>query len=178
MATTRTRLIAAALPLLAVLVAGCAAQPTTPSVSAATTPAVATTPPLTASVVPATGRPGIEAPPDAELSVEGGDPVTGRLGTFAWRGGGSDSPWLPGTPIQVGAGETLRVTPTPDIAISGWSALLAPAASTGGEGAVNAGSGSTAVEVTAPGAGSWTLAVTIEFGDLGSATYSWLLEVP
>jgi len=178
MPPTRTRLIVAALPMLAVLVAGCAAQPATPSEPAAATPAAVTTPPPTASVVPAVGRPEIEVPPDAELSVEGGDPVTGQLGTFAWRGGGSDSPWLPGTPIRVGAGETLRVTPTPDVAISSWSALLAPAANTGGEGAVNAGSGSAAVDVTAPGAGSWTLAVTIAFGDLGSATYSWLLEVP
>ena len=49
-------------------------------------------------------------PPDASLAAEGGDPVPGQLGTFTWAGGGSDSPWLPGTPITVGAGESLTVT--------------------------------------------------------------------
>ena len=34
-------------------------------------------------------------PPAASIAVEGGDPVTGQLGTFTWGDGGSDSPWLP-----------------------------------------------------------------------------------
>ena len=49
-------------------------------------------------------------PPAASLAVEGGDPVTGQLGTFTWGDGGSDSPWLPGAPIAVGTGEQLTVT--------------------------------------------------------------------
>jgi hypothetical protein len=177
MPKTRSRLIVAVFPVLVILLAGCAVQPATPNESAAAPRTAATMPPPTATVAPATGRPGIEAPPDAELSVEGGDPVTGRLGTFVWGGGGSDSPWLPGPPIRAATGETMRVTLSPDVVVSGWSGLLASAANTGGEGAVTTGSGSAVMDVTAPGAGSWTLAVTITFGDLGSATYSWLLEV-
>ena len=49
-------------------------------------------------------------PPAASLAVEGGDPVTGQLGTFTWGDGGSDSPWLPGSPIAVGTGERLTVS--------------------------------------------------------------------
>ena len=49
-------------------------------------------------------------PPAAALAVEGGDPVTGQLGTFTWGDGGSDSPWLPGAPIAVGTGEQLTVS--------------------------------------------------------------------
>lgn len=172
MPTGRTRFVVALLPAIAILVAGCTAQPATPAESTAVA-----TPAATATVLPTAGRPGIEAPPDAQVNVEGGDPVTGQLGTFGWGGGGSDSPWLPGTPIGAGPGETLHVTLAPDVAISGWSALLAPAANTGGEGSVSAGSGPAAMDVTAPEAGSWTLAVTIAFGDLGSATWFWLLEV-
>jgi len=177
MPAARTRSRMALLPILAIGLAGCASQPAMPKAATPTPASVATGAP-TATGLPSVGKPGIEAPPEAELSVEGGDPVTGQLGTFVWGTGGSDSPWLPGTPIRAGAGETLRVTPASDVATSGWSALLAPAANTGGEGAVNAGSGSAVVDVTAPKAGSWTLAVTIAFGDLGSATYFWLLEVP
>jgi hypothetical protein len=166
-------------PVLAIGLAGCVSQTGMPTAPTPRPTSVATGAP-TATGLPSVGKPEIEAPPDAELSVEGGDPVTGQLGTFVWGTGGSDSPWLPGTPIRAGDGETLHVTPASDVAISGWSALLAPAVESGGEGASNAGSGSGSgvVDVTAPGVGSWTLAVTIAYGDLGSATYFWLLEVP
>ena len=50
-----------------------------------------------------------ERPPDATLAADGGDGVAGQLGSYTWRGAGSDSPWLPGTPIAVGAGEPLTV---------------------------------------------------------------------
>ena len=53
--------------------------------------------------VPATvGHAGSADPPVASIGVEGGDPVVGQLGTYAWAGGGSSSPWLPGAPIAVG----------------------------------------------------------------------------
>src|SRR6266576_2728071 len=42
-------------------------------------------------------------PPSAALAADGGDPVVGQLGTYTWLDGGSDSPWLPGTTIAVGA---------------------------------------------------------------------------
>lgn len=167
MFTTRTSFVLAVLSILAIALAGCASPPAT---SPVTTAAIATS-------APTADRPGIDTPPDAELMVEGGDPVAGRLGTFVWGGGGSDSPWLPGTPVRAATGEILSITPAPDVVLSGWSALLAPAANGGGEGAIKVGTGPAAMDVVAPGAGSWTLAVTIEFGDLGSATYFWLLEV-
>ena len=58
----------------------------------------------------ATASPSATEPPAATLAVEGGDPVTGQLGTFTWGDGGSDSPWLPGSPIAVGTGEHLTVS--------------------------------------------------------------------
>ena len=187
MSTARTRFTMAVLPVLAIALTGCVAQPAASLPDATAVPTETTTiptPAATADGLPTVGRPRIEPPPDARLSVEGGDPITGQLGTFVWGGGGSDSPWLPGTPIGAAPGETLRVSLTPPVAMSGWSALLAPAANTAGAGSVNAGAGSVGagsglatMEVTAPEAGSWTLAVTIAFGDLGSATYFWRLEI-
>ena len=50
------------------------------------------------------------APPAATLAADGGDPAVGQLGSYTWLDGGSDSPWLPGTPLTVGAGEPLTVT--------------------------------------------------------------------
>jgi hypothetical protein len=120
---------------------------------------------------------GVEAPPSVALHVEGGDPVPGQLGTFAWADGGSDSPWLPGEPIGAASGELLAAIVTPDIPIAAWSAVLAPSSSAGGLGASNAGRGTAPIVIAVPVAGSWTLAVTIAFGDLGSATYFWRLDV-
>ena len=50
-------------------------------------------------------------PPLFEGATEGGDPVTGSLGSFTWGDGGSDSPWLPGGEIAVGTGEQLTEVP-------------------------------------------------------------------
>lgn len=170
MSTTRTHLVLAILAVLAIALVGCASPPATSPVTTAAIAGIATP-------APTADRPGIDTPPDAELMVEGGDPVAGQLGTFVWGGGGSDSPWLPGTPVRAAAGEILSITLAPDVVLSGWSALLAPAANGGGEGAIKVGTGPAAMDVVAPEAGSWTLAVTIEFGDLGGATYFWRLEV-
>ena len=191
--------------LLAGVVAGCVAPPgaspsdaSAPSVSDAATdapadsaaPSVTVAPiPSTSTVVVLTGsptpipasagtpRPGMEVPPLADLAVDGGDPVAGELGTYVWGRGGSDAPWLPGAPIRAATGEVLTVSLVPDLRVSGWSALLAPAA--GDEtGAAPVGAGAGPLDMTAPASGSWTLAVTIEFGDLGTATWFWRLEVP
>ena len=115
--------------------------------------------------------------PNADLRVEGGDPVDGQLGTYVWDGGGSDSPWLPGTSIQAAPGELLTVALSPEVRMSGWSAVIAPASDGDSPGAVKVGAGPSPLEVTAPEPGTWTLAVTIEFGDRGTATWFWLLEV-
>lgn len=166
---------------------GCTAS-TTPSASqAAETPSprseVATTPPVaptqTPSATASAGGAGVETPPDAALAVEGGDPVEGQLGTYIWAGGGSDSPWLPGAPVAAVTGEVLLLTLSPDLAASEWSAVLARASSPDGSGRfeVGAGAGPGPVTIQTPDAGAWTLALTIRFGDLGSATWFWRLDV-
>lgn len=117
-------------------------------------------------------------PPQASLAAEGGDPVKGQLGSFTWAGGGSDSPWLPGAPLHVGAGERLMVSTPPGPGVTEWTARRVPAGSTDGSGAVALGGGPAPVAFDAPTTGSWSVQVAIRFtGDLGSATYYWRLDV-
>jgi len=168
----RRRLVVAigGLALVAVMASGCGGvTPTAASLPASPMPTVgsSTPPPVT---------PGPADPPVATIGVEGGDPVRGQLGTYAWAGGGSSSPWLPGAPIAVGAGETLTVRLMPAVVVTEWTAHIAPA---GGDGnrAVVLTSGTGQPVMDAPRAGSWTVAVTVEFGALGSATYAWRVDV-
>ena len=122
---------------------------------------------------PATGS----RPPDASLAAEGGDAVVGQLGSFTWGDGGSDSPWLPGAPIAVGAGEPLSVTLADDTPVGAWTAVRAPAGSSTGAGAAEAGEGSGLIGFAIGQPGRWTVAVTIGFLAGGSATWYWQLEV-
>jgi hypothetical protein len=185
MRRTTPRRAAAHVVLLTLALAGCGSSP------AASVGTSATTPPLPASSSP-TAPPsvGVEAssspvataavdgPPTAHLSAEGGDPVTGQLGTNTWADTGSDSPWLPGAPIAVGAGEPLTVAFEPAIAIERWRARSVPAAATGPEGAAKLGIGSGAPTFAAPGEGSWTVEIHVAFGDgAGDASYFWRLDV-
>lgn len=124
---------------------------------------------------PATPRVG--DPPVASLRVEGGDPVVGQLGTYSWAGGGSSSPWLPGAPIDVGAEEPLIVTMDQPFIVTAWTARLAPAADQDGAQAVVAAEGVGQPVMSVPKRGAWTLAVTVTFGERGSATYAWRLDV-
>ena len=103
--------------------------------------------------------------------------MVGQLGTFVWAGGGSSSPWLPGAPIAVGAGETVLVTVAPSVVITGWTARFAPAGVVDGLGATVIDPGVGPPSLSAPDPGSWTLAVTVQFGEFGSATYAWRLDV-
>jgi hypothetical protein len=135
--------------------------------------AAGATPVTSAVATPATSA----LPPDAALAAEGGDPVIGQLGTFTWGGGGSDSPWLPGAPIAVGAGEPLSVTLADATPIAAWTAVRAPGTSTDGSGAVSAGAGSGTIAFAVPVPGRWTVAVTIRFGGGDSATWYWQLDV-
>ncbi len=117
-------------------------------------------------------------PPAATLAVEGGDPVTGQLGTFTWGDGGSDSPWLPGAPITVGTGEQLTVTIGDRVGVATWSARRVPAGTTDGSGAVGLGTDGPPITFGAPEIGSWSVQVTVDFdGGLGSASYYWLVTV-
>ena len=177
--------------ILAIAMAGSACASSTPSGSASPTtagPSAALPTPTTTGTSspptpgPSTGgspSPSLSAgPPDALLKAEGGDPVTGQLGSYTWADGGSDSPWLPGTPITVGAREPLTVTLGDGVAIADWTARRVPAGTTNGADAVGLGAGVAPATFTAPAAGRWSVQVTVRFGDdLGSATYYWGLTV-
>ena len=186
MSRTETRRAATRVVLLTLILAGCGSSP------AASVPESATTPPSPISSSPTTPSVGIasglpstaptaaapDGPPDARLSAEGGDPVTGQLGTFTWADAGSDSPWLPGAPIAVGAGEPLTVAFAPDIAIETWRARSVPSTATGPDRATELGIGSGTPTFAAPGAGSWTVEIHVAFGDgAGDASYFWRLDV-
>ena len=121
---------------------------------------------------------GIDSPPEALLAVEGGDPVMGQLGTYIWKNGGSDAPWLRGTPITVGAGEPLSMTFLPGIDVASWRTRYVPAASDGQTGGASLGEGVGQPTFQAPAAGSWTVAVTVTFHEEnGRADYYWRLDV-
>lgn len=131
-----------------------------------------------ASGGPSPTVPGRDAPPDALLAAEGGDPVVGQLGTYVWLETGSDSPWLPGAPLAVGIGEPLTVTLVPDGAIRAWAARYVPAAAGGPDGATTLGEGAGSPRFDAPGPGAWTVEVLVEFTPgVGDARYFWRLEV-
>jgi hypothetical protein len=120
----------------------------------------------------------VDGPPTALLAAEGGDAVAGQLGTYTWGDGGSDSPWLPGTPITVGAGEPLTVTVVPAVPIATWRARSVPSAAGGPDGAALLGEGPGAPAFSAPGTGSWTVEVHVAFADgAGDASYFWALEI-
>jgi len=131
-----------------------------------------------ATAIPVASPPSTQ-PPTASLAAEGGDPVAGQLGSYTWLDGGSDSPWLPGAPLSVGAGEPLTVTLGDAVAVADWSARQVPAGTTNGTGAAGLGGGGPPIAFAAPGTGIWSVQVTVRFGaDLGSATYYWRLAVP
>ena len=117
-------------------------------------------------------------PPPASMAVEGGDPVVGQLGSFTWGDGGSDSPWLPGAPIAVGAGERLTVVVADAAGVAEWTARRVPAGTANGTGAVGVGQGGSKIAFAAPPPGVWSVQVVVLFAsDLGSATYYWQVAV-
>jgi hypothetical protein len=117
-------------------------------------------------------------PPAASLAVDGGDPVTGQLGSFTWDGGGSDSPWLPGSRITVGAGERIAVTLAADPGIASWAARRATAGTVDGAGAVAIGQGAGPPSFAAPPTGTWSVQLTVQFASgRGSAAYYWRVTV-
>lgn len=171
--------------LLAVVGCGSGTDGSSAPGSASPTPARATDPPGSAeslapptSPAPSPSIAGRDAPPDALLAAEGGDPVAGQLGTYTWLDSGSDAPWLPGAPLAVGAGEPLTVAFAPPGKIATWTARYVPAAAVGPAGSISLGEGAGTPGFAAPEAGSWTvdLAVTFPAGT-GSAHYFWRLDV-
>ena len=140
-------------------------------------PALTSQPVTTGAPSPA--APASTEPPAASLKADGGDPVVGQLGSYTWNGGGSDSPWLKGSPIHVGAGEPLAVTLAGDPEIGSWTVQRVPAGATGGSGTVAMGSGEgSPIGFVSPNPGSWSILVDVRFADgSDAAAYYWLLEV-
>ena len=156
-----------ALLLLVLVTAGCSSGDT--ASPPGTSPALATEAAATATW---------DGPPVAQLAAEGGDSVTGQLGTYTWGDGGSDSPWLPGAPIAVGAGEPLGVSFRSPITVATWQARAVPEGADGPAGASILGEGTGAPAFGAPAAGSWTAEIHVVFdGGVGDASYFWRLEV-
>lgn len=116
-------------------------------------------------------------PPAALLSVEGGDPVEGDVGSYTWVNWGSDSPWLPGAPIHVGSGEPLTLTLAEPVGIEQWTVSRSPADRLDQD-VVGMAEGSGPVGFAAPPAGAWSVNVSVWFEDnLGSAAYYWRMDV-
>lgn len=156
--------------ILAVVVVACGPTITPPNTTSSAPPAT--------PIPPSPSLAGRDAPPDAVLAAEGGDPVTGQLGTYVWFGTGSDAPWLAGAPLTVGNGEPLRLSVVPDGLIASWEVRDLPAGAGDPEEAraITKGTGSPAFD--APGPGTWTVEVNVVFaGGAGQASYFWRLEV-
>ena len=158
--------------ILVGVVIGCGPGATAPQASPASpVPSVAT-----AAASPTVA--GRDAPPDALLAAEGGDPVAGQLGTYLWFETGSDSPWLPGAPLTVGAGEPLTADLQPDGDIATWAARYSPAATTRPDVAASLADGTGSPAFAAPGRGTWTVELFVEFAaGAGNAHYFWRLQV-
>jgi hypothetical protein len=164
----------AAVVAATIIVVGCGPTIAPPSA----TPPSATSSALATPTQPPPSVAGRDAPPDAVLAAEGGDAVTGQLGTYVWFGTGSDSPWLTGAPLTVGSGEPLSVKVVPDGRIATWEVrdLPAGAGDPGEARTIAQGTGAPAFE--APGPGTWTVEVALEFaGGAGQASYFWRLKV-
>jgi hypothetical protein len=162
-------------PFLAIFVltaAGCTAAALPPSAAAPTeSPAATALPTAAASLV---GTPGPQ-PPNAVLRVNGGAASIGELGTYTWRGAGSDAPWLPGTPTRVAPGGAASVTLEVPVAIAAWSIKQAKPGGTD-VGAPQIAAGAGLITFTVP-AEAGTIALHVQFaGDAGDAVYFWALS--
>jgi hypothetical protein len=168
--------------LIVAMVAACTSSGAPPPASAGrpATSSPATSPDVpdpTASTAATASEVG-GGPPAGRLRAEGGDAVTGQLGSYIWGDGGSDSPWLPGAFIAVGAGEPLSVSFDPAVEVASWRARYVPSSADGPDGATALGEGPAEPAFTAPSAGSWTVEVHVTFAaELGDANYFWRLEI-
>lgn len=135
-------------------------------------------PPVTPVASPtSTGDPIPQQPPVAVLNFPGGQPTAGDLGTYIYRGAGSDAPWLPGERVAVPpAGALGQVFLSEAIRVASWRARVAPAGRAPGIGEereIATGEGPIVFELPT---GAWTLQLSVQFGDgIGEATYYWQL---
>jgi hypothetical protein len=160
-----------ALLVLLIAISGCAAPGISPSISAPSSSA-----PVAAASESVSGTAPGAQPPDALLSVAGGAPTTGALGTFTWLGTGSDGPWLPGTPVNVPGHGAATVSFEPPVATTTWSVKQAQPGDIDGRTAREIASGSGPIGFSVPSKAG-TILVSVEFaGDAGSANYFWALS--
>lgn len=170
-----SRRVVVAVVAATIIAVGCGPTITPPS---AAPPSATPSAPPTSSTAPAPNVAGRDAPPDAVLAAEGGDAVTGQLGTYVWFGTGSDSPWLTGAPLTVGSGEPLSLKVVPEGRIATWEVRDLPADAGGPEEARTIAKGTGGPAFEAPGPGTWTVEVTLDFaGGAGRAAYFWRLKV-
>jgi hypothetical protein len=172
--------------LAVLLLLGCSAaasssvpSPSLPSLIPTAAPTERVDPTMASTLDPPTPEPPIEMPPLASLAVEGGDPVVGELGSFAWQNAGSDSPWLPGSPMRIGAGEPLELSIAGEVGIDSWQVNYVPADDLDSITPVGLGDGGGApITFSPPPPGTWSVHVGVRFADgLGSAAYYWSIEV-
>ncbi len=178
--------------LLALVVAGCSGGPSgssgtaggatdppsaTPAASAVQSPPAS--PLATASSTPRSSIVAVPpAPPAASLAADGGDPVPGDLGSYTWRGGGSDAPWII-VPARRAArsGPPYRIDLDPPLVPVTWRVVWAPIEN-GLAGQIQGheqGTG-TGIMLTGPrGPGPWSLRLEVDFGPAGRATWYWRL---
>ena len=169
------RMTATASAATASVAPSASAEPST----ALASPTLATTaPPPTPSPSPTGDPPAPTGPPAASLTVDGGDPVTGQLGTYLWMDGGSDSPWLPGAEVAVGIGEPFVVSLDPSTGVAAWRARLGPAGADRPAQTRIVGEGVDEPRLVATEAGRWLLVIDMTFARRrGSASYFWELDV-
>ena len=163
-------------PLLAgilLIAVGCAAPGVSPTAVVPTSPPSASPSP-SASASPA-ATPGAQ-PPNALLSVAGGAPFAGQLGTYTWLGTGSDAPWLRGTPVRLPSGGAATVSFDPPVALATtWVVTKTEPGGTSPSTQREIVSGSGPVAFTVPGEAG-TLLLRVEFANSGDANYFWALS--
>jgi hypothetical protein len=157
---------------IAIAIGGCAAPGVSPSTAPPTAPATAA-PPASESVSLA---PPAAQPPDALLSVAGGAPTAGALGTYTWLGTGSDAPWLPGAPVSLPPGGAATISFQPQVATAAWSVKQAQPGDADGSTAREIASGSGRIVFSLPPAAG-TILLSVDFADnAGTANYFWALS--
>ncbi len=149
------------------------------SVTASGNPEAATLPPENSA--------GGALPPSASLRVaEAPELHPGELGTYTFRGAGSDAPWLPARmldAVQVQAGTGLTVSLEGGNLIDSWEAVVARSADEQGVQTTPLGQQTlprpeAGAVFAAPESGSWVLAVSLGYADdEGVGVYFWRLEV-
>jgi hypothetical protein len=182
--------------LLALLVGACvgAPPPAASPTSDPTAPPATPSPPVTAPPTPslaATAWPRVpeddvaELPPIARLVTANGTVVAGELGSFAYRGGAADAPWIARglELLEAPPGQQLIVGLLPGNEFDAWRVSYAAAADTSGDMvmplASGANSGTEQAAFDPPPAGDWVIQVSLVFpGDDGDATYYWAVSVP